>query len=96
MAQSTLSPELGFAAPSSFLPWLRRCESAGGGARSCDGGENDAGAVEHAWFRWCAMAAEAAAMVVREEEELAVAVNLKVDSRLVQVRWNATVTGGFA
>ncbi|QCE00209.1 hypothetical protein DEO72_LG7g1496 [Vigna unguiculata] len=31
------------------------------------------------------MAAEAAAMVVREEEELAVAVNLKVDSRLVQV-----------
>jgi len=42
------------------------------------------------------MAAEAAAMVVREEEELAVAVNLKVDSRLVQVRWNATVTGGFA
>ena len=25
MAQSTLSLELGFAAPSSFLPWLRRC-----------------------------------------------------------------------
>ena len=25
MAQSTLSPELGFAAPSSFLPWLHRC-----------------------------------------------------------------------
>jgi len=50
----------------------RRCESTGGGARSCDGGENDAGAVERAWFRWCAMAAEAAAIVVREEEELAV------------------------
>ncbi|QCD96608.1 hypothetical protein DEO72_LG6g1315 [Vigna unguiculata] len=49
----------------------RRCESTGGGARSCDGGENDAGAVERAWFRWCAMAVEAAAIVVREEEELA-------------------------
>ncbi|QCD96609.1 hypothetical protein DEO72_LG6g1316 [Vigna unguiculata] len=49
----------------------RRCESTGGGARSCDGGENDAGAVERVWFRWCAMAAEAAAIVVREEEELA-------------------------
>jgi len=31
----------------------------------------DGGAVERAWFRWCAMAAEAAAIVVREEEELA-------------------------
>ena len=49
----------------------RRCESTGGGTRSCDGGENDAGAVERVWFRWCAMAAEAAAIVVREEEELA-------------------------
>ncbi|QCD89294.1 hypothetical protein DEO72_LG4g238 [Vigna unguiculata] len=29
----------------------RRCESTSGGARSCDGGENDAGAVERAWFR---------------------------------------------
>jgi len=49
----------------------RRCESTGGGTRSCDGGENDAGTVERAWFRWCVMAAEAATMVVREEEELA-------------------------
>ncbi|QCD87647.1 hypothetical protein DEO72_LG3g2186 [Vigna unguiculata] len=40
---------------------------------------------------WCC---GAGSMVVHEEEELAVAVNLKVDSRLVQVRWNATVTGG--
>ena len=32
----------------------------------------------------CSGGVEAAAMVVREEEELAVAVNLKVDSRLVQ------------
>ena len=53
-------------------------------------------AMEDLFEGGAAMAAEAAAMVVREEEELAVAVNLKVDSRLVQVRWNATVTGGSA
>jgi len=35
-------------------------KSAGGGAWSYDGGENDASAVERAWFRWCADVSAAA------------------------------------
>ena len=34
MAQSTLSPELGFAAPSSFLPWLHRCNDGAADGRA--------------------------------------------------------------
>jgi len=46
VAQSTLSSELGFAAPSSFLPWLRRCnDSAADGATPPSPARLDGGGV---------------------------------------------------
>ncbi|QCE00034.1 hypothetical protein DEO72_LG7g1320 [Vigna unguiculata] len=94
-----LSPDLGLLrlgfhgglCGGTLLQWWFVC---GNGGFEVGAGTRGSGRAASAAAQWCSGGVEAAAMVVREEEELAVAVNLKLDSRLVQVRWNATVTGG--
>jgi len=71
--------------------WRRRC-SQNLDSRMVAGASQWRGGSAHEV--WCGVPPRGGVRYKCANGELTVAVNLKVDSRLEQVRWNATVTGG--